>query len=127
MVSGCSLLPGGQVVESATVVYTAGAKKHTAAAQIPVDAATVFSTLIRIVEERSTAVVDNRNDDAFLIEVTSEGRNFTGQASSLDATHSLLYVWVDAGDSGESGEQLAISVVEIVCDALGVEYELVNY
>jgi hypothetical protein len=125
--SGCSLLPGGKVVESATVVYTVGNKKHTAAAQIPVPASTVFSALVKLINESTDVVVVNRNDEAYLLEVTSEGRSFTGQTSSLDATHSLLYVWVDAGNSGQSGEQLAITVVELVCDALGVKYELVHY
>jgi hypothetical protein len=125
--TGCFLLPGGQVVESATVVYTAGSKKHTAAAQIPVEAPTVFAALVDMVKDRPGVVIDNRNDDAFLIEVSRGNRSLTGQATKLGPKHTLLYVWVDAGDSGLTGEELATDVVESVCHELGVEFELVNY
>lgn len=125
--SGCSWLAGGSVVESATVVYTKGSKKHTAAAQIPVPAAAVFSAIVRLLDEKPDIIIDSRNDQAFLVEVSRGTRSLTGQVTSLGADHSLLYVWVDAGESGLTGEAIAISVVEQVCDELGVSYELVNY
>ena len=125
--SGCSWLAGGSVVESATVVYTKGSKKHTAAVQIPVPAADVFAAMVCILKDKPGVSVDNRNDKAFLVEVSKGSESLTGQVTSLGADHSLLYVWADAGESGLTGEDLAISVVERVCDELGVEYELVNY
>ena len=64
---------------------------------------------------------------AFLIEVSRGSRSLTGQATPLGANRSLLYVWVDAGNSGLTGEELATTVVEVVCDNLGVDYELVSY
>ena len=121
------MLPAGQVVESATVVYTAGSKKHTAAVQVPVAAPEVFASIVHLLEEKPDIVVENRNDKAFLIEVSKGSRSLTGQVTSLGIDHSLLYVWADAGSSGLTGEELAIDVVELVCDELGVEYELVNY
>lgn len=124
---GCASLPGGQVVESAIVVYTAGSKNHTAAAQIPVAAADVFASLVNAIKDKPDIVIENLNDEAFLIEVARGSRSLTGQVTPLGANRSLLYVWVDAGDSGLTGEELAISVVEIVCDDLGVNYELVKY
>ena len=125
--SGCSWLAGGNVVDSATVVYTKGSKKHTAAVQIPVTASEVFSAIARLLERNPDITIDNRNDQAFLIEVSQGSRSLTGQVSSLGIDHSLLYVWADAGESGLTGEDLAISVVERVCDELGVVYELVHY
>ena len=127
LLSGCSTLPAGQVVESATVVYTAGSKKHTAAVQVPVAASEVFATFVRWIEDRPDVIVDNRNDNAYLLEVSRGSRSLTGQVTGLGANHSLLYVWADAGESGLTGEELAISIVERVCDELGVKYELVNY
>ena len=124
---GCAWLPGGSVVESALVVHTAGSRKHTAAAQIPVAAPEVFAAVIRLVEEKPDLLIDNRNDKAFLIEVTAGSQSLTGQVTSLGADRSLLYVWADAGESGLTGEDLATSVVELVCDELGVEHELVHY
>jgi len=125
--SGCIFLPGGTVVESALVVHTAGSKKHTAAVQVPVAASEVFATIVRLVGDRPDLLIESRNDKAFLIEVAKGSRTLTGQVTSLGADRSLLYVWADAGDSGVTGEELATSIVEIVCDELGVEYELVNY
>jgi hypothetical protein len=127
VLGACSLLPGGQVTEAATVVYTAGSKKHTAAVQVPVPASEVFATIVRLIEEQPNVVIENRNDKAFLVEVEEGGSSLTGQVTSLGSDRSLLYVWVDAGDRQRTGRELATDVVEIVCNELGVEYELVNY
>ena len=124
---GCSALPGGQVVESALVVHTSGAKKHTTAVQIPLAAEKVFATIVRLIEERPDNIIENRNDKAFLVEIEENGRSMTGQVTRLGPDRSLLYVWVDAGNTGLSGQELATDVVEVVCDELGVKYELVNY
>jgi hypothetical protein len=121
------MLPGGQVTEAATVVYTAGSKKHTAAVQVPVPASVVFATIVDLIEEHPDVVVENRNDKAFLIEVEEGSSSFTGQVTSLGGDRSLLYVWVDTGDRQTTGRQLATDVVEMVCSKLGVDYELVNY
>ena len=125
--SGCIFLPGGTVVESALVVHTAGSKKHTAAVQVPVAAAEVFATIVRLIEDNPDLLIESRNDKAFLIEVAQGSTSLTGQVTDLGAGRSLLYVWADAGESGVTGEEFATSVVELVCDELGVEHELVNY
>ena len=126
--SGCIFLPGGTVTHSATVVYTAGASQHTAAVQLQVAADVVFEALVRVIKENPDVEVVNRNDQAFLIEVAQQKeRRITGQVTKLGSGNSLLYIWADAGSSGESGREMAISAVEIICDELGVSYELVNY
>jgi hypothetical protein len=125
--SGCIFLPGGAVVESALVVHTAGSKKHTAAVQVPVAASEVFATIVRMIEDNPDLLIESRNDRAFLIEVTKGSRSLTGQVTDLGAGRSLLYVWADAGESGVTGEELATSMVELVCDELGVGHELVSY
>jgi len=125
--AGCSWLPGGRVVDSATVVYSAGSKKHTAAVQVSVPAQEVYATFVRLLKEEHDLDFENRNDKAMLIEVAQGSRSLTGQVTEIGVNRSLLYVWADAGESGETGEELAISVVELVCDELGVEYELVQY
>jgi len=125
--SGCSWLAGGSVVDSATIIYTRGAKKHTAAVQIPVAAAEVFSTVVRLLDEKPDVTIDSRNDKAFLVEVSRGTRSLTGQVTTLGADHSLLYIWADAGESGLTGEAIALSVLEQICDELGVDYELIHY
>jgi hypothetical protein len=125
--SACAWLAGGSVVESALVVHTAGSKKHTAAAQIPVPAPEVFAAVVKLVEDSPGHLVESRNDKAFLIEVAKGNQSLTAQVTSLGVGKSLLYVWADAGASGRTGEELATSVVQIVCDELGVAHELVHY
>ncbi len=125
--SGCIFLPGGTVVDSALVVHTAGSKKHTAAVQVPIAASKVFATIVRLIEDKPDLLIESRNDKAFLIEVTKGSVSLTGQVTDLGAGRSLLYVWADAGESGVTGEELATSVVELVCDELGVAHELVSY
>jgi hypothetical protein len=124
---GCVALPAGNVVQAATVVHTSGARKHTAAVQVPVPAPEVFAAIVRLLEERPDNIIENRNDRAFLIEIEEGGRSMTGQVTSLGPDRSLLYVWVDVGNTGLTGQELATDVVELVCDELGVKYELVNY
>ena len=127
LLSGCVFLPGGTVTNSATVVYTAGASQHTAAVELQLAADVVFEALVRIIKESPDVEVVNRNDQAFLIEVAQKERRITGQVTKLGSGSSLLYIWADAGSSGESGRGMAISAVEVICDELGVSYELVNY
>jgi hypothetical protein len=125
---GCAPLPGSSVTNAATIVYTAGASQYTAAVELPVQPPIVFEAMIRLVNERPNVEVVDRNDKAFLIKV-AEGpeRHLTGQVTKLGSGNSLLYIWADAGGSGQTGQELAISTVELICDELGVDYELVNY
>ena len=127
MLGGCSALPGGTVVQSATVVYTAGASQFTAAVEVPLQAPDVFAALVRAATENPDVQVVTRKDGAFLIEVARDNKRLTGQVTKLGADSSLLYVWADAGASGQTGRELAISVVEKICNELDVAYELVSY
>jgi len=113
LLSGCIFLPGGSVVESATVVYTAGARQHTAAVEIPIEAREVFDA-----KDNPDVEVIERNDNGMLIEVAQSSKRITGQVTKLGSGNSLLYVWADSGTSGRTGRDLAISAVEIICDEL---------
>jgi len=128
VLAACAPLPGSTVTSAATVVYTAGASQYTAAVELPVQPPTVFEAMVRLIKERPDVEVINRNDKAFLIKV-AEGpeRHLTGQVTKLGSGNSLLYIWADAGGSGQTGQELAISTVELICNELGVEYELVSY
>jgi len=128
LVSGCSPMPGSSVTNAATIVYTSGASQFTAAVELQVSAAEVFETMVRIVDEHPKVEVVHRNDNAYLIDAAQDKqRRFTGQVTRLGSGNSLLYIWADAGSSGLSGREMAITAVEIICDELGVDYELVQY
>ena len=124
---GCTALPGGKVVESATIVYTAGSSQYTAAVEVAVLAPDVYATLIRVITENPNVEVVSRKDKALLVEVARDSKRLTAQVTRLGESNSLLYVWADAGASGQTGQELAISVVERVCTELGVSFELVSY
>lgn len=128
LISGCVALPGGTVTDAATVVYTSGASQHTAAVELQVPADEVFESMVRVIKEHPDIEVVERKDKAYLIEVSQEKeRRITGQVTSLGSGSALLYIWADAGSSGLSGREMAISAVEFICDELGVDYELVQY
>jgi len=128
VLTGCAPLPGSSVTNAATVVYTASARQHTAAVELPVEPPVVFEALVRLIKEHTDVEVVDRNDKAMLIEVAQDKeRRITGQVTKLGAGNSLLYVWADAGSSGQSGREMAISAIELICEELGVDYELVNY
>jgi hypothetical protein len=126
-VSGCFLLPGGQAVDAAMVVHTAGSAQHTAAVRMPVPSADVYAALLRIIEGDPAIEVVNRNDKGMLLEVVENGERLTGQVTSLGADESLLYVWAVTGVSGRTGSELTSIVVEAVCDDLGVAFERIDY
>jgi len=125
--SACSALPGGTVVDEATVVYTAGSSRYTAAVKIHRAAPEVYAALIDVVTEEPDVEIVNRKNNALLVEVTQKDRELTGQVTTLGKSDSLLYIWADTGASGQTGQELALIVVGLVCDKLGVTYELVSY
>jgi len=128
LVGGCRGLPGGSVTNAATVIYTSGASQFTAAVELQVPADEVFAAMISVIKEHPEVEVASRNDKAYLVEVKREKeRRFTGQVTRLGSGDSLLYIWADAGNSGQSGREMAIAAVELICDELGVDYELVQY
>lgn len=128
LVSGCTALPGGTVTNAATVVYTSGASQFTAAVELQAPADEVFAAMISVIKGNPDVEIASRNDKAYLVEVKKEKeRRFTGQVTRLGSGDSLLYIWANAGSSGQSGQEMAINAVELVCDELGVDYELVQY
>ena len=121
-------MPGGSVVDAALVTHTAGSSQHTAAVKIPVEPATVYAAMIRIVtaDEEKVEII-SRNDKAYMLEITRDGARLTGQVTRLNGNQSLLYIWADAGLSDQTGRSAAMSSVARICDELGVAYEEVTY
>jgi hypothetical protein len=128
LASACAPMPGSPVTNAATIVYTSGASQYTAAVELQVPADEVFEAMVRVIKGHPDIEVVERKDKAYMIEVAqAPERRITGQVTSLGSGSSLLYIWADAGSSGRTGREMAISAVEIICDELGVDYELVQY
>jgi hypothetical protein len=126
LLAGCFGTPGSSVYNATTVVYTEGSRQHTAAVELPIAPREVFASMSRIIEERPGIEILARDEEAHLIEVLSDEKQLTGQATDLGNGETLLFIWADAGNSGETGEDLALSAVKLICDDLNVDYRLVT-
>jgi len=126
-IAGCTAMPARQAVDAANVVYTQGASQHMISAKVPVDAASVYNSFLRVISEHPDLSIVTQKDAAMMIEVTRGDFKVTGQVTELDAGRSLLYIWADAGDSGYSGRELSEDAVDLICEELGVSIERVEY
>jgi len=127
LITGCGALPGGQVTDAALMVHTEGSRHDTLAVTVPADAASVYASFARLIEEQDDIEVVSRKDNAMMIEVTKDELSITAQTTRLGAGRSLLYIWADAGDSGRTGKEVSTAVAEAVCEELGVAFETVQY
>jgi hypothetical protein len=127
MCSGCFGTPGTTVTSAAGAVYTAGAQRDTVSARLPKSPAQVYSGINKLIAEEPGAEVTHRNDRTYMVEVSWSGRSMAVQAQDLGPSETLLFMWVDGGDTGLTGEEVATSVLRALCDNLGVEYKLVEY
>jgi len=123
----CLGTPGTTVTSATTAVYAAGATRDTISAQLPKTSAQVFDTILRLIEEEPGAEVSHLNNRAHMVEVTWDGRSMTAQATELDPQETLLFLWVDAGDTGLTAKEVGTSVLQSICFDLNIEYELVEY
>jgi len=126
LLAGCYATSGTSVYDATTVVYTTGARQDTVAVELPIAPREVFSSMSRIIDSRSGLEVLARDEEAYMIEVLSGPKRLTGQATDLGNGETLLFIWADAGDSGQSGEELALSAVRQICDDLDVPYKIVS-
>ena len=125
--AGCLGTPGTSVTTATTAVYSAGATRDTVSARLPKSPAEVYASINKLIDEEPAAEVSHRNDRAYMVEVGWEGRSVTLQATELGPSETLLYMWVDAGDTGLTAKEVATSALQHICDELNVEHKLVEY
>jgi hypothetical protein len=126
--AGCAPLPGSSVTNATSTVYSAGSRQHTAAVELAVAPPMVFEAMLRLIGERPDAEVVRRNEKTMLIEIAQDQeRRITGQVTKLGSTGSLLYIWADAGSSGQIGREMAMLEIDLISHELGVDYKLVTY
>jgi hypothetical protein len=126
ILTACSAMPAGSAYDAATVVYSAGASQHTVAVELPVAPADVYSSMTRIIEQLTDVKIVNRDEKTFVLEIIINEKQLTGQATDLGNGETLLFIWADAGMTGQSGEELALIAIEKICDELDVAYKLVK-
>jgi len=118
---GCAYGPMQAPTSAGLVVYTKGARQHTATVQLAVPAAEVYAAMLRITAQRPDLKVLNKEDKRYLLELTDGERSVAGQATELDANSSLLFIWSDAGESGQTGQNISLKAIRDICAELKVQ------
>jgi hypothetical protein len=124
-IQGCTtaMQPAGA---SGAVIYTRGAREHTAMLQIDLPPAQVYAGLHRVIAEHPEFSVVNRNDKNLFVEIVSDHRNLSAQATSLSQGETLLFLWADAGHGEMTGQQLMQIAITRICAELAAECEIKN-
>jgi len=120
----CAYGPMQAPTSAGMVVYTKGARQHTATMQIARPPAEVYAGMLRVLARRPDLTVINNDEKHFLLEVTKGGNRLTGQATELDANSTLFFIWADAGESGQTGQNLALSAMRELCAELKIECKM---
>jgi hypothetical protein len=110
----------------AVVVYTKGASQHTASVELALPPEKVYAGMIRILEKNPEWKIMNRNESRYLVEVEQGEKRLAGQATDLGRGSTLLFIWADAGQSGQTGRGLALTAVKNICKELNIDYRLVG-
>jgi len=121
---GCTPLALQPVTSTGLVIYTRGATQDTASVRLPLPPGEVYRGVLGMIERRPHVTVINRNDSRYLLEVEDSGRRMTGQATDLGRGETLLFIWVDAGDSGQTGKEIMEDAITTVCSELAVKCEV---
>lgn len=121
LTAGCTPLALQPMTSTGLVVYTKGASQHTASVQLALPPNEVYAGMIATIDSMPELKVVNRDDRRFFIEVVEGTRRVSGQATDLGRGETLLFVWADAGNTGQSGRKLALEAVELLCTEMKVE------
>ena len=122
----CLGTPGTTVTNAGEVVYLAGPKKETVTATLHALPNDVFDSVVRTILNAETAEVIQRNDVSRMIEVSWDGRSVNAQATEYGDGETLLFLWVDAGDTGLTGKEVAMSTLDSISKDLNASYQLVE-
>ncbi len=88
------------------------------------NAAKVYTAMLRVVDQKKDVEIVSQDNDAYLIEAKRGELHVTAKASEFDSGITQLMVTSDAGESDQADEDLALNVVQLICDELGVKYRL---
>jgi hypothetical protein len=109
------------VASTGLIVHARGASQHTATVQLALPPGEVFAGMLRVAARHPEFRVVNKVQSRFLLEVKDGTRRLTGQATDLGGGKTLLFMWTDAGGSGQTGRELALDAVKEICTELAVQ------
>jgi len=122
--NSCAYGPMQAPTSAGMVVYTKGARQHTATVQLARAPAEVYAAMLRVAAQHPEYKILNKDDKRFMLEMTEGERSLAGQATELDANSTLFFIWADAGASGQSGQNLALTAVRELCAELKIECKM---
>jgi hypothetical protein len=124
--SACLGTTGTTVTNAGNVVYATGPREDVISVTMAAAPTDVYDSIVRVFAESGTAELVKRNDESMTVEVKFEERSVTLQATEFGEGETLLFVWADAGNSGLSGNEVAISTIDAISKDIMAEYELVE-
>jgi hypothetical protein len=108
----------------ATVVKMRSSNHFTTTVLVKKDPTEVYTAMLRVVDQKRDVEIVSQDNDAYLIEAKRGELHVTAKASEFDSSITQLMVTSDAGESDQTDEDLALNVVQLICDELGVKYKL---
>jgi len=121
LLQACTVGPMREPTQTGLVLYTQGARQHTATVQLNVPPQDVYTAMLRVIRGRKDLKLISSNDRRYLIEVVQGANSITAQATPQDNYSTLLMVWAQAGKNGETGRDLALRAVNQLCTELAIE------
>lgn len=86
----------------------------------------VYAAMNKVLDSYPDVKVLNKDDEKFLIEASRGKNKVSAKATAYGSGLTQLVVTADAGEEGQSDEDLALRVVTMVCDELGVQYKIID-
>jgi hypothetical protein len=110
----------------ATIIALSGAGGHEATVELDVEPDEVYAAMIRILQRRPDITVQKEDEKKRLVEASKDKNKMTARVRIASNAMSELTVTAKAGEKTRTDEELALVVVETICDELGVKWKVVK-
>lgn len=108
------------------VIYVAGTTQYTAKVQVNASPDKVYAAMLRILDRRPDVTVEKRDDIKHKLEIAKGKNHATAQVELAGSGLAELKVTARENETDASHKELAMKIVQQVCDDLGVKYQVVE-
>ena len=125
--SALAIALAGCITAAATiaVIYVAGTFQYTVKVEVKAPPDKVYAAMLRILERRPDVAVDKRDDAKLQLEISKGKNTAVAQVVKLaEGELTQLTVTARENETDTSHKELALRVVEQVCNELGVPYRV---
>jgi len=126
LLQGCTYGPMRGPAATGLEIYNKNARQYSVTVQIFMATAKVYAGVQRMIAKDPAFRLDKDDSQRYLLEAVDRSRRLTFQASALDGEATLLLLWADTGDSGQSGRELVFKAATQICNELQVQCEVVE-